>query len=153
MESEPSIPTINSRSRSLAEAIRDEQSDASSSTPSATTNAIHRQELSFTMPSTPEELENMFAERIAAMNLASSITPERISATPEELENMFTERIAAMNLASSITPERISIAASSGFSIASSSARTIPPRIMPQEVPRLLRPRVVSHAIHSSQTS
>ena len=106
MERELSIPTINTRSRSLAEAIRDEQSDASSSTPSATTNAIHRHESSFTMPSTPEELENMFAERIAAMNLASSITPERIS-----------------------------LATSSGFGIATSSAPTILPRIMPQEVP------------------
>ena len=79
MESEPSVPTIITRSRSLLEAIRDEPSDASNSTPSASSNAIHRHESSFTMPSTPEELENMFAERIAAMNLASSITPERIS--------------------------------------------------------------------------
>ena len=106
MESDPSVPTIITRSRSLLEAIRDEPSDVSNSTPSASYNAIHRHESSFTMPSTPEELENMFAERIAAMNLASSITPERIS-----------------------------IAASSGVSIASSSAPTIHPRIMPQEVP------------------
>ena len=106
MESEPSVPTIITRSRSLLEAIRDEPSDVSYSTPSATYNANHRHDSSFTMPSTPEELENMFAERIAAMNLASSITPERIS-----------------------------IAASSGVSIASSSAPTIHPRIMPQEVP------------------
>ena len=95
MEREPSVPTINSRSRILAEAIRDGPSDISNSTPSASSNANHRHDSSFTMPSTPEELETMFSERIAAMNLASSITPERIS-----------------------------LATSSGFGIATSSAPT-----------------------------
>ena len=106
MEREQSVPTINTRGRSLAEAIRDEPSDASNSTPSTSSNANHRHDSSIIMPSTPEELEIMFFERIAAMTLAAAITPERISP-----------------------------ATSSGFGIATSGAPPILPRTMPQEVP------------------
>ena len=106
MEREQSVPTINTRSRSLAGAIRDEPSDTSNSAPSASSNANHRHDSSIIMPSTPEELGIMFSERIAAMTLTASITPERISPPT-----------------------------SSGFGITTSSAPLILPRTMPQEVP------------------